>query len=201
MKETVFTEESILAAAKDVFITKGFESARMQDIADYLGVPKSLLNYYYRNKQCLFDSVFEKSFISLMPFVVDVLTGRESMDLKMDIILGKYFEIIEANPYFADLMFNEVKRNPDRFALRLRDNGFDLKKLQDYIDENAKLQNLRYVKAEQLLCNLLSSIIMPFIVSPLIVNMLYRNDKEGYKIFLSERKQSIKELMVAYLRL
>ncbi|MCD4665881.1 MAG: TetR/AcrR family transcriptional regulator, partial [Bacteroidales bacterium] len=42
------TEQAILEAAKQVFIQKGMDGARMQEIADKAGINKSLLHYYYR---------------------------------------------------------------------------------------------------------------------------------------------------------
>ena len=53
------TEEKILEAAKEVFMKYGLYGARMQDIADTAGINKALLHYYFRNKEKLFDQVFE----------------------------------------------------------------------------------------------------------------------------------------------
>ena len=53
------TEERILEAAKRVFHAKGYDGARMQEIADEAGVNKSLVHYYYRNKDNLFQAVFD----------------------------------------------------------------------------------------------------------------------------------------------
>ena len=53
------TEEKIFEAATEVFIEKGMDGARMQDIADHAGINKALLHYYYRTKDQLFNAVFE----------------------------------------------------------------------------------------------------------------------------------------------
>ncbi len=53
------TEEKIFEAATDVFIEKGMDGARMQDIANQAGINKALLHYYYRTKEKLFTTVFE----------------------------------------------------------------------------------------------------------------------------------------------
>ena len=52
------TEEKILNAAQTVFIHKGMDGARMQEIADEAGINKALLHYYFRTKQKLFDAIF-----------------------------------------------------------------------------------------------------------------------------------------------
>lgn len=48
------TEEKIFEAARTVFQKSGFEGARMQEIADTANINKSMLHYYYRNKDNLF---------------------------------------------------------------------------------------------------------------------------------------------------
>ena len=42
------TEEKILEAATNVFVSKGMDGARMQEIADEAGINKALLHYYFR---------------------------------------------------------------------------------------------------------------------------------------------------------
>ncbi|NBX80818.1 MAG: TetR/AcrR family transcriptional regulator, partial [Flavobacteriales bacterium] len=53
------TEVKIMEAAKVVFMKYGLYGARMQDIADTAGINKALLHYYFRNKEKLFDQVFD----------------------------------------------------------------------------------------------------------------------------------------------
>ena len=52
------TELKIFEAAQKVFQKSGFEGARMQEIANEAGINKSMLHYYYRNKDTLFMAVF-----------------------------------------------------------------------------------------------------------------------------------------------
>jgi AcrR family transcriptional regulator len=53
------TEEKIYEAARRVFVSKGMDGARMQEIADEAGMNKALLHYYYRSKENLFKAVFK----------------------------------------------------------------------------------------------------------------------------------------------
>ena len=52
------TEEKIFEAATEVFVEKGMDGARMQDIANQAGINKALLHYYYRTKEKLVHSRF-----------------------------------------------------------------------------------------------------------------------------------------------
>ncbi|MFA5669361.1 MAG: helix-turn-helix domain-containing protein [Balneolaceae bacterium] len=57
------TEERIFEAAQHVFQLRGYEGARMQEIADEAGINKSMLHYYFRNKSALFQEVFKKNIV------------------------------------------------------------------------------------------------------------------------------------------
>ncbi|HOI50037.1 MAG TPA: helix-turn-helix domain-containing protein, partial [Prolixibacteraceae bacterium] len=51
------TEDKILDAAHEVFLRKGMDGARMQEIADEAGINKALLHYYFRSKEKLFEAI------------------------------------------------------------------------------------------------------------------------------------------------
>ena len=65
------TEQLILEAAKKVFFNKGFDGARMQEIADVAGINKALLHYYFRSKDKLFEAIFFDAFQQFIPRVVE----------------------------------------------------------------------------------------------------------------------------------
>jgi AcrR family transcriptional regulator len=67
------TENLILEAARQVFLDKGLEGSRMQEIADRAGINKALLHYYFRNKQKLFERVFESVIASFFPQVLHLI--------------------------------------------------------------------------------------------------------------------------------
>ena len=54
------TEQRILDAADAVFVRRGTDGARMQEIAAEAGVNKALLHYYYRTKDGLAEAVFRR---------------------------------------------------------------------------------------------------------------------------------------------
>ena len=52
------TEQKIIEAAETVFHEKGFDGARMQEIADKANINKGLLHYYFKSKDVLFEAIF-----------------------------------------------------------------------------------------------------------------------------------------------
>lgn len=51
---------AILDAAETVFGTHGFDGGSMREIAEVAGVAQALLHYHYKNKQTLYEAVFER---------------------------------------------------------------------------------------------------------------------------------------------
>ena len=61
------TKMKILQAAHTVFIRKGMDGARMQEIADEAGINKALLHYYFHSKDQLFHEVFYGILSQMIP--------------------------------------------------------------------------------------------------------------------------------------
>lgn len=110
------TEKKILSAAKKVFISRGLYGARMQDIADEAGINKALLHYYFRNKEKLFDKVFEgaltKYFDNLAVFLDDRLPVTERLNQYVDNIIDFYSEY----PQMSIFIIKEISSNPKIFG-------------------------------------------------------------------------------------
>src|SRR5215510_3853552 len=51
------TRARLVQAAKEVFEEKGFQDARVSDIAERAGVAKGLVYYYFETKQAIFREV------------------------------------------------------------------------------------------------------------------------------------------------
>lgn len=71
-------ELNIIAAAKKVFVAKGYDSATMRDIAKEAKVNSAMLHYYFRSKERLFELIFEDIFNSFYNQVLVVY--KENLD-------------------------------------------------------------------------------------------------------------------------
>ena len=72
------TEEKIIASAEKLFYQKGKAGTSMQDIADDAGINRTLLNYYFRSKDQLFEAVFRKAMGSFVPELAAMLHSDRS---------------------------------------------------------------------------------------------------------------------------
>lgn len=191
------TEELILEAAKDIFQHKGMDGARMQEIADKAGINKAMLHYYYRSKQKLFEAVF-KSAISLMaPKIVKIISTDEHLFVKIKNFTNKYIGFISKHNYIPLFIINELNRNPDLlnevFKNRI-DNDLE-QKLVKQIEDLVEKGEIRPVKPEQLLLDIMSLSIFPVVGKSLLKTILDKSDKE-YKSLIKERKTYVSEFII-----
>jgi AcrR family transcriptional regulator len=190
------TEEQILKAAKNVFQEKGMYGARMQEIADNAGINKSMLHYYYRSKQLLFEAVFKNAFSLLAPQLNAILNDNSSIEEKIKSFTSNYISFIIKHPYLPGFIIQELNRNQD-FILKLKDNkGFpNLDKFKKQVDDEVEKDIIKPISAEQLFINILALNIFPFVAKPLV--MAFTNtDNKSYKKLMEQRKTEVANFII-----
>ena len=184
------TENQILAAAREVFITKGFEGARMQEIADRAGINKALLHYYFRSKENLFDAVFSEVASHLFPAVRQLLESDLTIKEKITFFVKIYLKALQENPYIPAFVINTLNTNPERFLKYIKKSGINPMLLQQQIDHEVSGGLIRDIKAEHLLVNTIAMCLFPFVARPIIQNIFTMKDEE-YQAYLESRQTEI----------
>ncbi len=197
----ISAEEKILNAAEHIFENKGLSGARMQEIADEAKINKSLLHYYYRSKQLLFEAVFKKAFNKLAPQINVVLNSDQSICDKIINFSNNYTSFMLKHPYLPNFILQELNRNPD-FVTELIsvDNFPNIKNFKIQIEKAISEGKIRQIKAEQLFINILALNIFPFIAAPLIKGFVDASNKE-YKIILEKRKTEVADFIIKSIKL
>jgi len=84
-------KDQIMNAAKDVFAHKGFDKARMDDIADKTGLSKGTLYLYFKSKDDLIiaivNRIFQREFSSFENIDMSSVSAVEAMELFTDTIV------------------------------------------------------------------------------------------------------------------
>ena len=109
------TRERILAAALEVFAERGFDGARVRDIAERAGANLGLLTYYFTDKQQLWKAAVASAFAELAEELGGVLGpdgGDELADLER--IVRHFVGFVARRPAFMQLMNDEGKRDGPR---------------------------------------------------------------------------------------
>lgn len=198
--ETRSVERNIFLAAQQVFYERGYDGARMQEIADRAGINKAMLHYYYRSKERLFDAVFEKTLGSILPRVVEPLSSDLPLGIKIRRFVETYIDQLQQNPKIPGFLVHELNRNPERLGqVALAHVGPVLPKLRAQIEEAVVEGRIRSIRAEDLVANLVSMCVFPFLARPVMQVVMGLTEPE-YDDLLNARKHSVTEFIFNALR-
>ncbi|HDR89526.1 MAG TPA: TetR/AcrR family transcriptional regulator [Bacteroidetes bacterium] len=196
------TERRILDAAKRVFGRKGLDGARMQEIADEAGLNKALLHYYFRSKDNLFRAVFREVFQSFFPAVLEMM-GEEgySFEEKIRRFVHSYIELIRQHPYLPGFILHHMQgpgEGPERVVDMFRATGVDPGVFYREAKKEAEKGNIRPIDPAQLILNIISLCIFPFIGAPVISVFLFPG--KDYDRLLEERKETVSDFVIHAIR-
>ena len=191
------TEEKIFEAATDVFVEKGMDGARMQDIATHAGINKALLHYYFRTKDQLFNAVFEmiagKMFKKFAPVFDENLTLEE----KIRFFFKEHIAFLQANPRLPGFLLNEVNRNPERIKKLLKNVDFDniWLKIYEQHKEELKKYNITKESMPQLMISIAAISVFPFAARGILEGIL---EKTGHNFndYMEERKEFAADFVI-----
>jgi TetR/AcrR family transcriptional regulator len=189
------TENHILIAAREVFIAKGFEGARMQEIADHAGINKALLHYYFRSKDKLFEAVFSEVASNLFPAMKQMLEADLELKEKIALFIRIYLKALQENPFIPAFILNTLNTNPDSFLKYIKKAGLNPKLLQKQIDDEIARGIIRTIKAEHLIVNIIAMCIFPFVARPIVQNIFDMNNDE-YQAYLASRQTEIVDFVL-----
>jgi TetR/AcrR family transcriptional regulator len=196
-KKNKTTEEKILEAAQKVFVRKGMYGARMQDIADEAGINKALLHYYFKNKRQLFEEIFMDAAGKLFPRINVIFRSDETLFVKIEQFCNEYITVVLENPYLPLFVLNELNQDPVYFMNKLwgKDKRPDPQKFLEQIEKEVKKGVIKKISPVQLLMNLISMTIFPFVGKPMF-QMNLGLDELQFKMLMEQRKKEIPRFII-----
>ncbi|HAH59505.1 MAG: TetR/AcrR family transcriptional regulator [Lentimicrobium sp.] len=189
------TEQVILRAARKVFTLRGFDGARMQQIADEAGINKALLHYYFRSKEKLFDAIFKEVMQLIIPGAVQVLLSDLNFSEKIYGFVEKYLDSLLANPDVPGFVLHELSLHPERLLDNIKGMGVDFNLLVGQIRREIELKHIKPVEPDHFMINLVSLCMFPFLARPVLMG-LTGFDHGKFNAFIAERKQEIPRLIL-----
>jgi TetR/AcrR family transcriptional regulator len=195
------TREKILLSAREVFLSKGMDGTRMQEIADNAGINKALLHYYFGNKESLFKAVFNQALSEIMPSLFGVMSSDRPLLEKIPAFFSMHMGFVHQNQKLPLFVITELTRNPDLII-----NGFKDLYQYDLFNKFTKDLNVSIAKGEikpiepiQLIVNLISLSIFPFIAKPVLMGIFNLNEVQ-YNKLLEDRKTDVSNFVINALK-
>lgn len=189
------TEEKIITSAEKLFYQKGKSGTSMQDIADDAGINRTLLNYYYRSKDQLFEAVFRKAMGSFVPSLAAMLKSDVTFEDYVPAMIEKVIDTMIENPQIPIFVLQELSSNPERMPQIIREMGVDPSKLIEKMSLKVQENQVLNLDPRQVILNLISLCIFPFAARPVVTDILYQGDSEAYIEAMKDRKKILPLLM------
>ena len=190
------TEDKILEAAKNVFVSKGMEGARMQEIADEAGINKALLHYYFRTKERLFEAIFAEIIKFAFPKITRIVQSDIPIVSKIEEVIDAYIELLIKHPFIPGFVIKELNRDPSGLFKLVVKFGLNPQLIFDEIQLAMDRGEIIQMPPRHLAANIISMCIFPFAARPIISFILFKDDQKALNAFYGERADIIKQFVI-----
>lgn len=192
-------KQEIQEAAFNEFTQKGYAGARMQAIADNVGVTKAMIHYYFESKENLFRNTYEKACEILLTGLFESLEKDiplfQKIEQFIDIALNRFIN----EPKLARFVIHELDKEPDITKEILHDVlQQDFSKLETQLQKAADNYEITPVSSDQLIANIISLSVFPTVGRTFLTEILQK-DEDTYQQFLKQRRESVKDTIINWM--
>ncbi len=195
------TREKIKAAAQEVFVQRGYDGARMHEIADRAGANKAMIYYYFNSKETLFEAILRETFHEMMTSVRNLfsvpITDPEEIIPK---IVHLHLQFLRDHPHIPQMMVREIHSgNP--IVTRVMKQILS-EEAQENIEQIARFffiakqrKKIRSVDADQIIWNILALNLFYFFTKPML-QTIWPNQCADEDRLLQRREKAIVDLLL-----
>ena len=185
------TEQLIKDTAKQIFFAEGKLHATTQDIADAAGVNRTLLNYYFRSRDILFEQVATEARAEMSAELDSVFSADLEFKEKVQQLITVFMDQAMKFPYREVYVVTELNRT-DKTVPEEKKNR--IKQFLTEIDAEMKKGKIRKMDPRHFVMNLFALMAYPLITNCLNKSLYSINDAEYLKL-MKERKKLIFEMV------
>lgn len=195
------TEEKILEAARNVFTRQGFAAARMEDIAREAGMNRALLHYYFRSKQRMFDVIFEENLRNFYMSFLTILSGKGTLEDKIRRLVESEMDMLMANQHLPLFIISEIARTPELISERLKNLPVRqfFGEFISQVDAEIKKGKIKKINPVNLLVNIMSLCIFPFMGKPMMMAVTGVDQKQFDQLMI-QRKTLVADMIIATIK-
>lgn len=190
------TEEHIKQRAKVLFFTTGIFDASTQEIADFAGVNRTLVNYYFRSKKNLFHLVYTEIISEMRANFAAIYVSDVTFREKVEALIDYTIEFREMYPFLEIFNIQETGKLNNRMETLLRptsmeETGLFLKE----IEEEMKKGTIPVYEPVNFLINLMSLISFPIVMKPVFREIFCISTEEQYQKIYNQRKGMVMAML------
>ena len=188
------TEQIILEAAEAEFLEKGFGNTKTVAIAKRAGVSHSMLHYYFRTKEQLFQKVFKEKVQTLTQMFNVIFEQNTDFTKILRLVIETQFKFVAKNPQLPMFIFREILSNKENreWAIKtLFPHLFPfISAIEKMLTAEISKGTVRQIAIYNLLMNIVSINISTFIALPVLKENFHFDNDEMLENFLNERCES-----------
>lgn len=183
-----------------VFVEKGHSAASMKAIADEAGIKRTLLHYYFRNKEKLYEVVFSQVMRHVQQRQSAINRSGLPIRERIEEFIDTYFDNSADGSHFEAFFIHEYIQNPVHMQQMLNRDGF-FSSVSDFIREMdaAHARGEIGYDSRQLFLDMLALCMFPFAGQKMMADILGLNEQD-YATLLVERKAHLKKFLKNGLR-
>lgn len=173
----------LLAAARSLFAKHGFDAVSTRALAEAAQVNPAMINYYFENKQGLYEAMLTDTFQPLVRRLSELLSSGSHQPNPVRAFLDAYMRTLGANPWMPPLILREVVAEGGRlrgwFIQQFASRGGGLL-TQLIAREQASGRLLADLDPTLAALSLVSMAVFPFVAMPVASEVFGLRVKEDY---------------------
>ena len=186
------TEQLIKDTAKKIFFSEGKLHATTQEIADAAGVNRSLVHYYFRSRDLLFEQVVKEAKEELRHVLDSVPTGKLSFKDRIKKVIDVFIDETMAYPFRELFIITETNNHDKIQADEIHETH--IKPFLEEVKLEMEKGNLKTMNPKQFMMNLFALMAYPVLSGSLNKSFLKISEAEFNKL-MKQRKQIIFEMI------
>lgn len=186
------TEELIKETAKKLFFVDGKFGATTQEIADEAGVNRTLINYYFRSRDNLVQIIFNEAKEVELKKSQIIENENLSVKEKVEKFVEKSLETGLKYPYLETYIVSQ--KNKGECQNHEEIDKEHMNKLFKDIEVEMEKGNIEKMPAVQFALNLVSLLVFPIAMRPLLSQNMAIPEKD-YDQIIVDRKEIIMNLL------
>ena len=198
-QDTKPSDQLILNSALKVFTRRGFAGARMEEIAKEAGINRALLHYYFRDKETMFNLIFERQFKEFFSGIGTILNTDKPLFEKIKAIVSHEIDVLTRHPDLPRFIIVEVATQPDRLIQYGQKMGINPRQILEIFNQQVKDEvqrgTIAPIEGRQLLMNIMSLCVYPFAARP-IIKTLMQLDENKFAEMMEQRKSEVYQFII-----
>ncbi|MBP6387164.1 MAG: TetR family transcriptional regulator, partial [Pseudarcicella sp.] len=176
-----------------------FKGARTTQIAEEAEISRTMLHYYFRSKEMLFEEVMNNTLKILFSHFKKVFTNDKSLAELVCHLVDIIADVLQEKPGLPSFIVNILNESPDLVTFLASNKEDNLPQLLDeLIAKNSLKHSLQSenLTGEDLILNIYGLCAMPYLAYDYIKAKENRTD-DAMKEFIFQRRQKTKSLLLA----